>query len=150
MYFCFNQKQSPGSHSSSAPPHKCSRWFILTSACTRLYICHSCSRLTLCLYVLSLSSSLQGPTGPVGETGVPGPQGPQGPQGPSGRTIIGPPVCQTHREIIVHNMSTYSHIYLEYKTLSERKVYVCTLRSTSACHRGSTVLHYSVVFGGPF
>uniref|UniRef100_A0A671TPR1 Collagen type XIV alpha 1 chain n=1 Tax=Sparus aurata TaxID=8175 RepID=A0A671TPR1_SPAAU len=89
-----------------------------------------------------------GPTGPVGETGVPGPQGPQGPQGPSGRTIIGPPVCQTHREIIVHNMSTYSHIYLEYKTLSERKVYVCTLRSTSACHRGSTVLHYSVVFGG--
>uniref|UniRef100_A0A671TND3 Collagen type XIV alpha 1 chain n=1 Tax=Sparus aurata TaxID=8175 RepID=A0A671TND3_SPAAU len=100
-------------------------------------------RLTLFLYVLSLSSSLQGPTGPVGETGVPGPQGPQGPQGPSGRTIIGPPVCQTHREIIVHNMSTYSHIYLEYKTLSERKVYVCTLRSTSACHRGSTVLHYS-------
>lgn len=54
--------------------------------------------LTLFLYVLSLSSSLQGPTGPVGETGVPGPQGPQGPQGPSGRTIIGPPVCQTHRE----------------------------------------------------
>uniref|UniRef100_A0A671TLS0 Collagen type XIV alpha 1 chain n=1 Tax=Sparus aurata TaxID=8175 RepID=A0A671TLS0_SPAAU len=89
-------------------------------------------RLTLFLYVLSLSSSLQGPTGPVGETGVPGPQGPQGPQGPSGRTIIGPPVCQTHREIIVHNMSTYSHIYLEYKTLSERKVYVCTLRSHMA------------------
>lgn len=53
--------------------------------------------LTLLLYILSLSLSLQGPTGPVGETGVPGPQGPQGPQGPSGRTIIGPPVCQTQR-----------------------------------------------------
>lgn len=45
---------------------------------------------------------LQGPAGLVGETGVPGPQGPQGPQGPGGRSIIGPPVGQTHTLSLQH------------------------------------------------